>query len=1053
MTPGSPILRAALSLLATLTALALAAPAAAETVVFGPATVVRTTGSPQTFTASFELSVLDVPYFLRVGNGDAGGGHRVSSAEVRVNGVAVVSQQDLNQQVAGLVVPLAGLAAANTLEARLGSMPGSFLVLEVFTPEDILGPPSPPVLDPHAASTTATTITLTGRAPGANRVEVVGPAAVLTVAVTSGAFQAPVPLKENSVNLLTLTALNARDVRSAATTTQVIHDAEAPSLFIDFPPAAAQLTLAAVDVVGRVGDMLSGFMGLTVTVNGVPAEVNVGIGNNGTFLAPAVPLLAGQPTTLTATATDELGNETTRQVTVTRIEIPPDSPRLEVLSGNGQSAEIDTLLPQPVVVRVTRADGSPFADKLVTFDVVRSNGRLTTDGGEDGTLTLQVRTDAQGEARAFWRVGSDAGSGNNRLEVKANGVVGSAFLCATALAGVPDQINVGTGNNQRGEAGGPAREPLVAWVNDGCNGAPGVPVTFRVVRGGGTVDGASEVTVVSGLTGHASVRLTLGPEAGNNVVEASFPGNPGAPAEFVASGLRRDENQPTTFSGLVVDNANRPIQGAKCTLVVNGVTVPPTFTDAAGQFLLTDVPAGAAHLHVDGLVATALNGQPIAPGTFPALAYEMQVVPNAANSLPTPVLLPVLNPHNAVVFDNTHDVELTVEEIAGLKMLVKAGSMRRADGTVPSPADPAVLALNQVHHDDVPMPMPDGAAPPFAWTLQPGGAHFDPPVKVTYPNMSGLPAGAIAFFLSFNHDTGRFEIVASGSVSRDGSEIVTDPGAGISTAGWGCNCPPYAVTSTCTSCTVTAVLGDKDIDAGATEGVQCVITNTSTGTCNFNWTVTKTSGTPTVNPNPPSGSLTLGPGAAANTPLQMTVPANSAARDHAVMTLNVTGDASASDTGNICVLPADETSAFLGWFGGAGQDVAMFSGTLTPATADFNTRTVTENPVGSGTNTTDSCWFAGSALPQYTNANSISGGTWTVGAGNVWQTDHIGFFADIDGYYSAQGRTPCAMHTEQHMKINCPSGNVEYTVNAFDINVQAGGTIVSRDGVAATSAH
>jgi hypothetical protein len=91
-----------------------------------------------------------------------------------------------------------------------------------------------------------------------------------------------------------------------------------------------------------------------------------------------------------------------------------------------------------------------------------------------------------------------------------------------------------------------------------------------------------------------------------------------------------------------------------------------------------------------------------------------------------------------------------------------------------------VVSLDQVHHDDVPMPMPDGVAPPFAWTLQPGGATFDPPVRVEYPNMSGLAPGSIAYFLSFNHDTERFEIVSSGSVTDDGSTIVTDPGSGRS---------------------------------------------------------------------------------------------------------------------------------------------------------------------------------------------------------------------------------------------------------------------------------
>jgi predicted secreted Zn-dependent protease len=164
------------------------------------------------------------------------------------------------------------------------------------------------------------------------------------------------------------------------------------------------------------------------------------------------------------------------------------------------------------------------------------------------------------------------------------------------------------------------------------------------------------------------------------------------------------------------------------------------------------------------------------------------------------VVLPPLDPQNARIYDGTRDVELTVDGVEGLSMLVKAGSMRLPGGVVPGPENPAVLSLNQVHHDDVPMPMPDGAAPPFAWTLQPAGAAFDPPIQVRYPNMSGLAPGAVAYFLSFDHDTDRFEIVASGHVVADGSSIVTDPGAGLDKAGWGCNCPPYSITGDCDAC-------------------------------------------------------------------------------------------------------------------------------------------------------------------------------------------------------------------------------------------------------------
>ena len=161
-------------------------------------------------------------------------------------------------------------------------------------------------------------------------------------------------------------------------------------------------------------------------------------------------------------------------------------------------------------------------------------------------------------------------------------------------------------------------------------------------------------------------------------------------------------------------------------------------------------------------------------------------------------------------------------------MMIKAGSMVRADGSVPSISDPAIIALNAVNYDNVPMPMPEGASPPFAWTLQPSGAVFNPPVEVIYPNMSGLPPGSITYFLSYNHDTHAFEIVASGSVSTDGSTITTDPGSGLSVAGWGCNCPPYAVTGSCSfDCAVSPSL-DASACQCQTEDIDSAISQLQT---------------------------------------------------------------------------------------------------------------------------------------------------------------------------------------------------------------------------------
>ena len=660
----------------------------------------------------------------------------------------------------------------------------------------LTGIPQPAVIVP-TTNTNATTITLTGVALPSTTIQVDGGASqVTTTTDASGNFSIDVPLNTNRINQLFLTNIDGSD-SSDPLSIEIIQDTQPPFVFIDFPEDGSELTNESIVVAGRVSDLLSGFMGLNVTVNGIAAEVIVGIGTNGTFEASDVPLTTGS-NTITATATDIHGNTTMHTVTVEKIDIPTGSPAMVALAGDLQTAQVNTELSDPIVVRVTQGDGSPFANKLVTFDVTRSDGQLAATAGSAGSKMLQLRTDSNGEAAVHWTLGSDAGCGNNRVAVISKDIAGTVYFCASADPAPAAQINVGSGDNQRVAVGGPAPEKLRVWVNDSCNGVGGIPVTYTVKIGFGAVNGAASATVLTSMTGHAEVTFALGPLAGNNVVEANFAGNTGPPAVFTLMGVPADETTPTTFRGLVQDNSGTPIGGAACVLEVSGITLPSVNTTDDGFFeFTTSVPAGPGHLHIDGLVATTRGGNPILPGLFPALSYEILVVENAENSLPTPVLLPELNVNNEVTYDGTQDVTLTVEGIEGLKMTVKAGSMTLADSTVPSPSMPVTITLNEVHHDDIPMPMPDGVAPPFAWTLQPAGATFDPPVEVEYPNMTGLPPGSIAYFLSFNHDTNRFEIVASGSVTDDGTSIVTDPGSGIAVAGWGCNCPPYAVSGDC----------------------------------------------------------------------------------------------------------------------------------------------------------------------------------------------------------------------------------------------------------------
>lgn len=699
--------------------------------------------------------------------------------------------------------------------------------------------PAPPV-------TRESAIRLTGQAEPNSKIEVFGPAAnVTTVVDGGGSFAVDVPLGANRGNMLFVTSIveeSACSGRSSSTTLTVTNDNQAPAVFIDFPVPGTNLITGTTDVAGRVSDLLSGYAGLKVVVNGVEAAVNRGIGTNGTFFARNVPLAAGQTNTLSATATDLVGNASSESITVSQVPIDPTAPVVRMVAGNAQSGPFMSPLSEPLAVRVEKRDGTPFANKLVTFHVTRSDVRLSAANDfsqtTPGALTAQVRTDGEGLARVFVELGSDAGMGNARIEATSVGAQGAVMFCASVLPGPAHQINIGTGNNQRAEAGGPAPEPLRIRVSDACNAISNRPIVYRVIRGGGkllvpdTGEPVEMLTVFSSDTGHAEARFVLGPEVGNNLVDVNFEGNPTGPATFVVFGVARRE-APATFAGLVLSNSNEPLGGAIVQLLVNGQMVGEATSSANGQFRIENIAGGGkADLLIDADPITTVNNQPIATNIrYPDMHYETLVVPNSENALPMNVLLPPLDRANdrQYRFDDSNPLELTCDGMDGITLIVRPHTrITLPDGTVidANNPGPVTLALNQVHHDDVPMPMPDGVAPPFAWTFQPGGAHFDTPVAIEYPNMSGLPAGAISYFLSFNHDTNKFEIVASGRVSEDGSRSVTDRGVGITTSGWGCNCPPYSVTGEARSCPcVAAGFFEGGPESSGSDALAAVIEN------------------------------------------------------------------------------------------------------------------------------------------------------------------------------------------------------------------------------------
>jgi hypothetical protein len=109
-------------------------------------------------------------------------------------------------------------------------------------------------------------------------------------------------------------------------------------------------------------------------------------------------------------------------------------------------------------------------------------------------------------------------------------------------AGLPSYLSLGTGDAQRGLTSGELPRPLIAVVKD-RDGAPvaGVPVTFRVLQGGGRFveeiggsPGTDTLVVASDSDGYVRARFLCGTAPGPQLVRADFDGNLLAPVVFGA---------------------------------------------------------------------------------------------------------------------------------------------------------------------------------------------------------------------------------------------------------------------------------------------------------------------------------------------------------------------------------------------------------------------------------------------------------------------------------------------------------------------------------------
>ncbi|MGB7149000.1 MAG: hypothetical protein WBD45_07585 [Terriglobales bacterium] len=192
---------------------------------------------------------------------------------------------------------------------------------------------------------------------------------------------------------------------------------------------------------------------------------------------------------------------------------------LIAVSGNNQSAPVNTALPQPLVVQVNDASGNPVAGVSVVFSATSGivSGTPATSGSS-GTVSVNYTT------------GSSVGPVTVTAAVNAL----NTQFSVTVGAGAPATVTISGGNNQFATAGSMLPQALSVVVADQYgNPVSGVAVSFSDGGAGGSFSYTNPVTTSN--TGTASQMYTLPSTPGTIYVSATAAGV-ATPAVFTETG-------------------------------------------------------------------------------------------------------------------------------------------------------------------------------------------------------------------------------------------------------------------------------------------------------------------------------------------------------------------------------------------------------------------------------------------------------------------------------------------------------------------------------------
>lgn len=242
--------------------------------------------------------------------------------------------------------------------------------------------------------------------------------------------------------------------------------------------------------------------------------------------------------------------------------------------------------------------------------------------------------------------------------------------------------------------------------------------------------------------------------------------------------------------------AEVPIPGVKIT--VDGLEDDPKmtfFTGADGSFRIEPAPVGRFFVNVDG--RTSPLGQWPDGAYYPLIGKAWFAEPGRSNNLAGGtgfIYLPRVASGTLRPVSATEETRVTFPDsvlaqnpvLAGVEIVIPPNALYADNGQ-----RGGLIGLAPVASDRLPEPLPEGLNHAIDISIQSSGPqNFDTPVPAKFPNLPDpitgekLPPRAKTALWSFNHDSGRWELQGSMTISDDGAFAVTDPGVGIRQPGW-----------------------------------------------------------------------------------------------------------------------------------------------------------------------------------------------------------------------------------------------------------------------------